>query len=741
MFPGRIDVTNVTGSRVSTQMTAWVTPNGNMLVEHLAGRDPNGNLLVFYWMPGSDWQVVDVSQKTGKQVSGPVTSWVTPNGNMLVEHLAGRDPNGNLLVFYWMPGSDWQVVDVSQKTGKQVSGPVTSWVTPNGNMLVEHLAGRDPNGNLLVFYWSPEHDWQVKNATSEADTPKRMAGPLCSWLSQNGNLVVEHLAGPSETGELLVFYWMPGQHWKVVDVTAITGVSVQGTPRTYQVNKAGVVEELLVIQGMNGSMYKMWWRPGLDWQAMDFKEAIGIDFSTSPEVWTTPDGNNIIEHIAVADNNGNLIVSWFDSEPRRITDNLVNDFPPLQPQREKRRMVAILWDPKRPTDPAPSRASVENAFIGNVNSVRQFFKESSLGRFSFQVVQFLPPPGAGKPDWYPAKRPANHYWGPDDPNDLNGDGFIHGHVEKWAEAVWAASADFNFNAYDTSGSGKLDPNELLLCMCIPQNSAAGFQRTPSGREFPAVSALKSDGVNTGVEIPTILEIYLGGPHTGLICHELSHLLAGAGDLYHGWPPESQYVPFNIGPFSLMATGMPGNLDPFHRLKFGWLRHRLVMRSGHYALRAAVTHGEALVLMDKRHSTKEYFLLENRWKAPNTCDANLPDAGLAVWHIIEDSNVFNQSPTPAGTDPAYWNTTAGQWGRRGVRLIRAVVTPPQNNDTQALWDGSQPATAYDLLSDDPNPQHSRLRWVTNTAAGNPSGFAIRNISAAGPVMEFDLQVPW
>ena len=74
--------------------------------------------------------VVDVTAITGKGIIGPVTSWQTPNGPVLVEHLAGMAPNGDLLVFYWMPGQDWNAVNVSQITGQKLAGPVTSWVTP-----------------------------------------------------------------------------------------------------------------------------------------------------------------------------------------------------------------------------------------------------------------------------------------------------------------------------------------------------------------------------------------------------------------------------------------------------------------------------------------------------------------------------------------------------------------------------------------------------------------------------------
>lgn len=423
---------------------------------------------------------------------------------------------------------------------------------------------------------------------------------------------------------------------------------------------------------------------------------------------------------------------WFE------TTELVDEFSHLSSKRgEHKSAVVIFWDPQRPNHPAPLRATVENAITGNTNSLTQFFNEASLGRFSFEIEAFLPPPGPGNPDWYPANRPAAHYWGPEDPTDQDGDGFTSGHTEKWAEAVWKASDDFDFREYDYNNNGTLDSDELLVCMLIPENGLSGFQRKPSGQQFPSKKPLKSHGVDSGVVIPTILEVYLGAPNAGFLFHEFSHLLVDAKDVYHGWPPDSEYVPFNAGSFSVMGTGTPANLDPFHRLKYDWLRYHVALRSGNYSLRAAVPHGDALVLMDFSHSNKEYFIIENRWNTNNSCDANLPDQGLAVWHVIEDSAIFNASPTPTGTSSAYWDSTVNEWNRRGVRLIRPVFGPPQNNDNVALWDGNQPATGYDLLSDDPNPQHSELRWV----GGISSEFAVRNISGAGPVINFDLEVPW
>ncbi len=80
------------------------------------------------------------------RVVGPLTIWQTPNGPLLVEHLAGRDAAGHLLVFWWSPAHDWQVVDVTAITGRTIAGPLTRWQTTNGPYNVEHLAAADAAG-------------------------------------------------------------------------------------------------------------------------------------------------------------------------------------------------------------------------------------------------------------------------------------------------------------------------------------------------------------------------------------------------------------------------------------------------------------------------------------------------------------------------------------------------------------------------------------------------------------------
>ena len=72
---------------------------------------------------------------------------------------------------------------------------------------------------------------------------------------------------------------------------------------------------------------------------------------------------------------GSLQLIWDDGESRRLTDALGRPFQAMKRQRGRRQVVAILWDPQRPTDPALPVADVDNALFGPTNSVRDYFLE------------------------------------------------------------------------------------------------------------------------------------------------------------------------------------------------------------------------------------------------------------------------------------------------------------------------------------------------------------------------------
>jgi M6 family metalloprotease-like protein len=713
-----VNVSAKTGQKIVGRLTNWQTHNGPFLVEHLAGRTPSGDLIVFWWSPAHDWQAVNVSAKTGKRISASATSWVTPDGvGGTVEHLAARGLNRELLVFYWTPSRDWQVVDVTQKTGKTVVGGVTSWLSSDGPLLVEHLAGAAPDGSLEVFWWSPAHDWQAVNASAIAGGS--VSGMSVSWITGT----VEHVAISGSDNRLFVYWWTPTTNWRLVDVTSITGLQVADVCTVYQIADSGENVEILSARSTDGSLLQFWWKPSRDWQSFNLSHATGSLWASDSTAWITPSGSRLIEHVAAATSKGHLLLAWDDGELRRLTDACGGPFQLMKRQSGRRQLVAILWDPQRPTDIAPPAVDVDNLIFGTNNSVKDYFLENSGGNFTIER--------AGTLGWFVASRPWTYWWGPVDTNDSDGDGWVNPHVQKWAEAVRLADPQFNYNTYDTNPfDGNLHENELGVLIVIPQNIPFGTNRGVVGREFPNPQPLVVDGVTIG----TIAEVYIGNPpNLGVVAHELTHLFLHHGDMYFTF-----FNPYAAGYYSLMdGTYRTTHIDPFAKLKFGWLRPHLIVRSGHYYLPSVETERFVWILMNPARSSDEYFIVENRWRG-TSYDDQMPDVGgLAIWHIMENPAIFGSVSPPPGVDPQQWSAVStGDGARRAIRMLRPLVSPPFN-DTIALRDGSDPITGFDVLSNDPNPEHSSLKW----ADGTPSGFAVRNISAAGQVMAADIEVPF
>lgn len=403
-----------------------------------------------------------------------------------------------------------------------------------------------------------------------------------------------------------------------------------------------------------------------------------------------------------------LVVNHWRSQ----VPDLSKSFDTLKPTIGKRNLLVILWDPSRPDHPAPAKSAIEDLIFGPRQSVRDYFLESSGGRFSLER--------AGVIGWVYADKDAEHYW--NHPSSCCPEGFTGGHVEKWAEAIRKADDSFNYRAYDADGDGVLRVEELAVLMVIPQNSPFGTVRPVAGRECPDWAPLVVDDVR----IDSIAEAYIGAPpHAGVAAHELAHLLLGAGDMYFWF-----FQPYAAGAYSLMdqSPSLPQHLDPFHKLRLGWLMPRIVEETGWQNIDDVETNGEVYTLNDPLRGNKEYFVLENRWRG-DSYDSGRPDVGLGVWHVIEDPAVYGSLPAPLGAPVAEWNKVAAHdWARRAIRMIRPVYGPPFN-DWVALWDGSDPATGYDLLAVDPNPNHVTLRWID----GAPGNFAVRRISPAGSRM--------
>jgi len=124
---------------------------------------------------------------------------------------------------------------------------------------------------------------------------------------------------------------------------------------------------------------------------------------------------------------------------------------------------------------------------------------------------------------------------------------------------------------------------------------------------------------------------------GVIAHETGHFL-GLPDLY-----DTDSSPGNgIGSFGLMANSWgfdgsqkyPPHMCPWSKVQLGWLSPTVIDTAGTYAIQQAET-SSAAYRIDLGYPSQEYLLIENR--QPVGFDGAMPQGGLAIWHIDEQSS--------------------------------------------------------------------------------------------------------
>lgn len=358
---------------------------------------------------------------------------------------------------------------------------------------------------------------------------------------------------------------------------------------------------------------------------------------------------------------------------RRHGLDFAQPYAELKPRQGKIPFLVICFDPIRPGEIRPTAAQVVNQLRGGDGgaNVSGWYRENTGGRYVPDPITFL---GCADNNWFvaPPGRQGTWYW------DTGNFGLM------WEDAVKAADPQFDFHQYDRNGDNRITGDELAVNVLRPQNGTYGTLRSVS----TAV-----DDISAPMDIH-ILDLYFSATQTlgarlanvGLIAHEAAHGALGAADMY-------TYGGFTTDPgvYSLMSQhGNANHLDPFHKLKSGYLTPDVVeinkWATKTLSLASVEKKKEAIIVYHPAKNDREYFIIENRWGgtslAPNY-DSNLPTKGIAVWHIVEDLGLANRF-RPSGS-PSFvvypW-----EWGRLGIRFLG--VLPSSGASTELKWaDGS------------------------------------------------------
>ena len=201
---------------------------------------------------------------------------------------------------------------------------------------------------------------------------------------------------------------------------------------------------------------------------------------------------------------------------------------------------------------------------------------------------------------------------------------------------------------------------------------------------------------------------------GTFCHENGHMVCDFPDLY-----DYGYESVGAGNYSLMAYGgsekNPVHVDAYLKYEAGWTTKVMKLKQG---INVKIEAGKNEVCVFTRSDT-EFFVIENRQRAGR--DADLPDSGLAIWHVDTLGDNSNEQMTEALHYECALEQADGRFDLEHYANV---------GDETDLF--GAPAAAR--FGDDTNPSS---RWWNGAA----SGLTIDNISRSGATMTFKTRRPY
>ena len=295
-------------------------------------------------------------------------------------------------------------------------------------------------------------------------------------------------------------------------------------------------------------------------------------------------------------------------------------------------------------------------FNAPTGSVRDYYQQASYGILTIQstVVAWVTLPnteayyGNGKNGLPFGANPASY--------PTNAAGMVQA-------ALGLVDATVNFGQFDADNDGFIDAITII-------HSGYGGEQNGNGANaiwshMSSLSGMNGGGVwtsadNNGNNVKVKVDLYHTEParwgtagtsalvRVGVVAHELGHFF-GLPDLY-----DTDNSSFGVGNWCLMGNSwgwdqtqqFPPLPSAWCRLKLGWVTP-INLNTGVISLPQVATSPAVARVHAGYTSGVEYLLIENR--QPVGFDQQIPQGGLAVWHIDENAggNTLEGFPGQSG----------------------------------------------------------------------------------------------
>ncbi|MCM1377404.1 MAG: M6 family metalloprotease domain-containing protein [Clostridium sp.] len=269
---------------------------------------------------------------------------------------------------------------------------------------------------------------------------------------------------------------------------------------------------------------------------------------------------------------------------------------------------------------------------GATGSARDYFIRNSNGLFKPTFDVYGPVKLKNSMSYYG----KNDYWTEEDMHP----------EEMVEEALTALDPTVDFSQYDHDGDGYIDNIYIFYAGYGEADSYKADTIWPHSAdlidfdlpELPQVDGVYANRYGMSNEVDYS---YRRPDGIGTFVHEFSHVM-GLPDLYHTEDSSNLYTP---GDWSVLDSGpyndqgrTPPNYSIHERYAMNWMEPQVLKYTGDYTLQPIDVSNAGYIIPTEK--ADEFYLLECRHLEGN--DKFIPNAGMLVWHIDFDQDIWDQN---------------------------------------------------------------------------------------------------
>jgi hypothetical protein len=297
-----------------------ISPNGQNAYAPQVAMDNSGNaIIVWRQSDGSKYQIFKSEYRGGVWTHPSFSDHISPDGQNAYNPQVAMDNNGNAIItWYQSDGSNFQIFKSEYRGGVWTYPSFSDHISPDGQHAYNPQVAMDNNGNAIITWYQSDGSKDQIFKSEYRGGGWTHPSSITDHISPDGqNADYPQVAMDNNGNAIITWEQIDGTNYQIFKSEYRGGVWTHPLSLSDNISPDGqTASNPQIAMDNNGNAIIIWYQSDGSKKQIFMSEFRG-DVWTHPSSLTdniSPDGQNAYNTQVALDNNGNAIITWYQSD-------------------------------------------------------------------------------------------------------------------------------------------------------------------------------------------------------------------------------------------------------------------------------------------------------------------------------------------------------------------------------------------------------------------------------------------